>query len=105
MGGRLRLIGALVLVAGSPVAGAVASAPVEGQAAVLFDPRLDRADVARAAALSGADIVRFGALPGSVVVDLPGVEARSALRRAGAWLVADPVILGGCSPSTQEAWT
>ncbi|MEQ8404091.1 MAG: hypothetical protein RKE49_03260 [Oceanicaulis sp.] len=91
------LAAALALSAGLPVFGAVASTPPGGQAAVLFDPRMTRAELAEAAARAGASIVRFGAAPGSIVVELPDSGGSGALRAAGAWLVADPIILGGCA--------
>ncbi len=94
------LIAAASLSATLPVAGAIAVSPATGQAAVLFDPRLTRAELAQAAAGAGAGIVRFGAAPGSVIVSLPETGGPQALRAAGAWLIADPVILGGCAPRT-----
>lgn len=95
------LVAAASLSAALPLAGAVAVAPETGQAAVLFDPRLTRADLARAAAGAGAGIVRFGAAPGSLIVSLPESGGPQALRAAGAWLIADPVLLGGCAPKTE----
>ena len=101
------LVAATSLSAALPLAGAVAIAPETGQAAALFDPRLTHADLTRAAARAGASIVRFGAAPGSVIVSLPESGGPAALRAAGAWLIADPVILGGCAPqiefSTEDA--
>ncbi|XBQ17532.1 MAG: hypothetical protein ABL308_06525 [Oceanicaulis sp.] len=93
------MLAMVTLVAGLPAAGAVATAPETGQAAVLFNPALTDAELAAAAASSGAAIVRFGALPGSLVVDLPDARAKERLRAAGAWMIADPVVLGGCSAS------
>ena len=91
----LCLIGAFALIATAPLALAVGAAPSSGQTAVLFDPRLDRRAILQAVAASDARLVRFGALPGSVVVDMPE-GGRSRLSRAGAWLLADPLVLGGC---------
>jgi len=93
------LIGAFVLIGGAPIAMAVTSAPSSGQAAVVFDPRLDRVDVLRAVAQADAALVRFGALPGTVIVDMPegGVAQLTA---SGAWIIADPILLGGCRPDT-----
>lgn len=95
------LITAASLSAALPLAGAIAVSPESGQAAVLFDPRLTRADLAQVAARAGTAIVRFGAAPGSMIVSLPESGGPQALRAAGAWLIADPVILGGCAPRTQ----
>lgn len=91
----LCLIGAFALIAAAPLALAVGAAPVSGQTAVLFDPRLERREIVQAVAASDARLVRFGALPGSVVVDMPE-GGRSRLSQAGAWILADPIVLGGC---------
>lgn len=93
----LCLVAAFALSAATPIIGAAALAPDTGQAAVLFDPRLTRAEQAEAAARANAAIIRFGAAPGSIVVELPDTGGRAALRAAGAWIVADPIILGGCA--------
>jgi hypothetical protein len=99
MSGIKRLLGLAALIAGLPAIGAVTSVPHSGQVAVLFDPRLERAELARVAAEAEVRIVRFGALPGSLIVDLGEADGPGALRRAGAWLIADPIILGGCATS------
>ena len=89
--------GAFALIGIAPLAMAVASAPTSGQTAVVFDPRLDRAELMVAIAEADVSLVRFGALPGTVVVDVPegGFHQLSA---SGAWLIADPILLGGCEP-------
>lgn len=93
------MIGAFSLIAGSPVLMAVTAAPSNGQAAVMFDPRLDRADLMRAVADADASLVRFGGLPGTVIVDMSdGGAAR--LAASGAWIIADPIMLGGCQSET-----
>lgn len=92
----LRIGGSFGLLAAAPTLLALSSVPQSGQAAVLFDPSLERSALMLQVAESGADLVRFGGAPGLVIVDLPD-EGPSALRRAGAWLVLDPVLLGGCS--------
>lgn len=94
--GTLRISATFAVIAATPALMALSSAPQSGQAAVLFDPSLDRSAVMLQVAASGADLVRFGGAPGVVVVDLP-TDGPAALRRAGAWLVLDPVVLGGCS--------
>lgn len=96
---RACLVAVITLTAATPLAGAVAAAPQSGQAAVLFDPRLSRTEQVERAARAGAAIVRFGAAPGSLVVDMAETGGLEALRDAGAWLVADPIILGGCAPN------
>ena len=90
---------ALVIVA-APSALAVSAPPRSGQAAVLFDPGLSRAETLARLSGAGADLVRFGQAPGLVIVDLPE-PGPSALRSAGAWLVFDPLVLGGCAPASQ----
>jgi len=91
----LCLIGVFALIGLAPLALAISAAPPSGQTAVLFDPRLDRREVLQAVAASDATLVRFGALPGSAVVDTDE-GGRLRLSAAGAWLLADPILLGGC---------
>lgn len=98
----LCLAACLALSAGLPVAGAVLAAPETGQAAVLFAPQTTPSDLARAAARAGVDIVRFGATPGTLIVNIDRPDSRAALREAGAWLIADPVILGACARLPDE---
>ncbi|MCC5996346.1 MAG: hypothetical protein JJU18_08270 [Oceanicaulis sp.] len=91
------LTACIALAAALPVAGAVLGAPETGQAAVVFNPSAAPSDLALAAASAGVDIVRFGAAPGTLIVHIADPGGHDALRRAGAWLIADPVILGGCA--------
>ncbi len=96
------LAACLTLSAGLPAAGAVLAPPASGQAAVLFAPQTTPTELARAAARAGVDIVRFGGAPGTIIVNLETPASRAALREAGAWLIADPVILGGCARTRIE---
>lgn len=98
----LCLIACLALAAGLPVAGGVLAAPATGQAAVLFAPGLSAADLTRAAARAGVDIVRFGGAPGALIVNLDHRDRHADLRAAGAWLIADPAILGACARLPDE---
>lgn len=93
----LCLVGAFALIGVAPVTMAIGDAPKTGQAAVLFNPGLDRAAVMRAVSQADVSLVRFGALPGSVVVEL-GEDSAARLNASGAWVIADPIILGGCQP-------
>ena len=92
----LRISVTFAVITATPALMALSSAPQSGQAAVLFAPSLDRSAVMLQVAASGAELVRFGGVPGVVVVEMPE-DGAAALRRAGAWLVLDPVVLGGCS--------
>ncbi|KAA5802277.1 hypothetical protein F1654_10630 [Alkalicaulis satelles] len=87
----------LTLSAALPVTGAALGAPETGQAAVLFNPSATPSQLALAAASAGVEIVRFGGAPGTLIVHIDQPGGHDALRRAGAWLIADPVILGGCA--------
>ena len=91
----LCLVGVFTLVGFAPLAFAVGAAPPSGQTAVLFDPRLEQREILLAVAASDAKLVRFGALPGSAVIDVRE-GAHAQLAAAGAWLMADPILLGGC---------
>lgn len=91
----LRIGASALLLVAAPTMMVLASVPQSGQAAVLFDPALNDRDVLVRVASAGATFVRFGEAPGLVVVDLPEAGPQ-ALRGAGAWLVLDPLLLGGC---------
>lgn len=97
-------MGVFMLAGFTPVAGAALSAPAAGQTAAFFAPGAAPGEVARAVWAANGRIVRFGALPGSVIVDLPEGGA-AALKRAGAWLVAAPMIEGGCAARTSSYQT
>jgi len=64
--------------------------------AALFAPSLSRAEILERVAMADAALVRHGAFDSIVVAaaDTPGLPDR--LRRAGAWIVFDPVAIGGC---------
>lgn len=96
---RVTLVVAVALAGTSPALAALA-APQTGEAAAFFDPRMSPAEIAEALAASGARIVRFGAAPGSVILTLPD-SGSAAVRAAGALIIADPIILGGCAASPQ----
>lgn len=96
--GCVRLIACVAIIGGLPVGGALMAPPQSGQAAVIFDPRLNQADLARATVEAGAQLVRYGTTPGLIIVDLPQ-GGPDAMRQAGAWLVLDPFIVGGCTAS------
>ena len=87
----------VALITSAPFTGSIASAPEQGQAAVLLNPSLSRADQLRRISDAGAELVRFGAVPGAVIVNMTPASGPAELRAAGAWIIADPVILGGCS--------
>lgn len=98
---RFQLVATLTLIFAAPAGMALVSAPQTGQAAVLFDPRLEPAELMSRIAEADARIVRFGAAPGLAVVDMSDAGA-AALRRAGAWLITDPILLGGCTASPAQ---
>lgn len=95
-----RIAATLCLMVAAPTALAVSAPPRSGQAAVLFDPGLSQAQTLVQISSAGAELVRFGQAPGLVIVDLPE-QGPGALRSAGAWLVLDPLLLGGCGPASQ----
>lgn len=99
---QICLLLAISLVSAVPILGALASAPRTGQAAILLNPALSKSEQLEIIAGAQARIVRFGALNGVVVVDMPDIQTSSALRQAGAWLITDPLILGGCLSTGSE---
>ncbi len=74
-----------------------APAPAQGPVAALFPRWWRSADVVKAAGSAGR-IVRLGTVHFIVIVapDSSGIAER--LRAAGAILVIDPILAGGCSP-------
>ena len=64
--------------------------------AAIFPPGWQSDDVMRALAATPSGIVRFGAFDNVAIVSAPDAESRSALMRAGAWLLLPPGALGGC---------
>jgi len=85
------------------VVGAIADAPQSGQAAVLFNPQLSASELLERSARANVNLVRFGGVPGALIVDLPDADALSRLRAAGAWVIADPIVLGGCVLSSSAS--
>lgn len=96
------LISMAVLACATPLVGAAASAPETGQVAVFFDPRVSSQQLMQSVAQSDGQLVRLGGVPGAAIINLTTAEDRAALRRAGALIFADPIILGGCSPSQSQ---
>jgi hypothetical protein len=88
----------LLLVALLPLCVVLASQSmpsVGGPVAAVFPPWWD-GKAAFVAAGSAGRIVRLGALPFIVIVT---AAERRRLRTAGAWLLLDPRVLGGCAPA------
>ena len=83
---------ASLLVVGASSLGAAPGGPI----AVLFPPWWSGTQAMLAAAAGGLP-VRFGAVRFIVVLvpDMP--DAARLLHRAGAWLLLDPRVLGGCA--------
>jgi hypothetical protein len=71
--------------------------PVEGPVAAVFPPWWRGAEVFAAAAGAGR-IIGPGAVPFVVVVAPEGARTAERLRAAGAILVIDPIVAGGCTP-------
>jgi hypothetical protein len=84
----LAVIGAPLLAVADPVSG--------DQAAVIFAPNWNRADVLTAIGRADQSIVRFGGLANVGIVQLDTPDAQAALRREGAWLILPPGAIGGC---------
>lgn len=80
-----------------PVAGAVMDAPRTGQIAVAFAPGTPHSQMLDAVAQADARLVRFAKLPGTAVLDVTAERSIAVLRAHGVWVVADPIVLGGCS--------
>ena len=87
----------MALAVGSVLAAGASSlgAPPGGPIAALYPPWWS-ATQSLLAATAGGRPVRFGAA-GFVVVVVPDTpDATRLLRQAGAWLLLDPRVLGGC---------
>jgi hypothetical protein len=97
-GGWWIVVFATVLSAVAPLPLLGAWAPAAGPVAAVFPPWWTQARALAAAGEVG-DVVRFGALPFIVVVVPAAGTTRpgAGLRHAGAWLLLDPLALGGCA--------
>ena len=87
----------VTLAAGSMLAAGASSLapPAEGPIAALYPPWWSATQSLLAAGAGGLP-VRFGAA-GFVVVIVPDTaDAAERLHQAGAWLLLDPKLLGGC---------
>lgn len=74
---------------------AIASRPADqGPVAAIFPPWWSGLQSVSAAAQAGP-VIRFGLLPNIVIV-MTERGGATVLRRAGAWVVIDPLALGGC---------
>ena len=81
--------------------------PETGAAAVQFPPDYGLAEASAVAARVDGVVVGDGGLPGMFVIWTPPGVSPSALYGHGAWVVADPVVVGGCvvaSGSSRSAW-
>lgn len=99
-----RIVGAMLLplIATAPLGVALAASlapPLAGPVAALFPPWWDAAATLAAAGRAGAAI-RFGAF--SFVVIVASAD-RDGLRAAGAWLLLDPIAIGGCDRAASAA--
>ncbi|MBO6796007.1 hypothetical protein [Maricaulis sp.] len=71
--------------------------PLRGdQVAAIFPPGWSERDVLLASAQAGQNLVRFGALPNVGIVEFSSQADLESLRAAGALLLLDPQVLGGC---------
>lgn len=78
--------------------------PMAGtQAALVFAPGTSTIEMLQALARLDARMVRPGGMAGIVVAQFEADASWSALRRAGVWLPLDPVLAGGCAPSSGAA--
>lgn len=97
--GRLAWLGPVALCVVSLVAamGIAVQPRPDGPIAAVFPMWWSEADSFAAASTAGAP-VRFGTLPFIVVVMPADDAAAERLQQAGAWLLLDPIALGGCAP-------
>jgi hypothetical protein len=93
------LVAALTLITGFPLAAAALTAPEGEQAAALFPPTWSRARILAAVAEADARLVRYAGAPGLAVVEIEPAR-QNRLIAAGAWIIADPVLAGGCFTET-----
>jgi len=74
-----------------------ATPPERGTVVAIFNPALEKRDLVAAARQAGARLVSGGGVAGTMLLysDHPGLPER--LRRAGAWIVLDPLGAAGCA--------
>jgi len=68
-----------------------------GQLALVFPPGASAAEVMAAVAGMEARLVRLGGFQNLVVVSFDREISYAELRRHGAWLALDPILMGACS--------
>jgi len=91
---------AALLLASTVGLGALALTPSSDNTAAVFTrPGTDFADVVAVIDAAGGAIVRNGGFANVVIAASPSPDFHKRLYAAGAWLVANPLILGGCTPS------
>jgi len=98
---KLALSAVLAGMAAFPLAAVAATPPAGDQAAAVFPPGWSHARILEAAAAADARLVRFSAVPGVAVLEIKPA-GHSALRAAGAWIIADPALAGGCFTLSQN---
>jgi hypothetical protein len=91
------LPGALLLIVTVAMAGGLVLQPdADRPALAWFSPLLSADQAVQAAASAGARIIGHGRLPTSLVVQPDETDGLARLRAAGAWLVVNARIAGGC---------
>ena len=76
--------------------GAFAPGEPESGVAVIYAPWVDSGDAVRRATEAGARIVRTGGVSFVAIVVPETADFAERARAGGAWLLADPAMLGGC---------
>lgn len=83
--------------------GAFAPGDSASGVAVIYAPWVDSGDAIRRVTSAGARVVRTGGVPFVAIVVPEGADFAERARAGGAWLLADPVMLGGCFGTKKEA--
>ncbi|MEQ8666054.1 MAG: hypothetical protein RIC16_10030 [Rhodospirillales bacterium] len=66
------------------------------QVAVIYQPGTSLPEIVSSAGAAGARLVRLGAYDNIAVVDFGRQVATAGIELPGAWLIVDPLRLGGC---------
>jgi hypothetical protein len=99
----LRPAGATALVAALALAALAAAPRADAHAvAAIFAPGATWPAIVDAIDAVDGRIVRVGAFANIVVVESERSGMAAGLRAHGAWLVVDPIVVGGCAPAERE---
>ncbi|MGY6646731.1 MAG: hypothetical protein ACXIVD_16090 [Salinarimonas sp.] len=96
------LIAFVLMTLGAPLALVAGPKDVNAGVAVVFAPWIDEATAMSRVGEAGGAVIRAGNLGFISVVMPDSPEFANDIRKAGAWLLLDPQVVGGCLTETDS---